>query len=125
MIDCYDSGSACGGMPGEDPYRYIQEQGLTCAATYPFTGKKGKCHFDIAMDVITIEKVVQLDQDKTAPIAPLALEEALAVEPVTVLVDNTSIQFMAYAGGIIDTVECGENATFPMVAVGWGIENGK
>jgi len=77
------------------------------------------------MTAITVDKVVYLDQAKEAPIVPRALEDALAVEPVTVLVDNTSIQFLAYAGGIIDSADCGENATFPMVAVGWGIENGK
>lgn len=77
------------------------------------------------MNTITIEKVVYLDQSKDAPVTASALEDALAVEPVTVLVDNTSIQLMAYAGGIIDSADCGEDATFPMVAVGWGIENGK
>jgi hypothetical protein len=43
MIDCYNSGSACGGLPGENPYHYIEQQGLTCAQEYPFTGNKGKC----------------------------------------------------------------------------------
>ena len=77
------------------------------------------------MQAITIEKIVYLDEAKQSPIAAATLEDALAIEPVTVLVDNSGIQFMAYAGGIIDSAECGQNATFPMVAVGWGIENGK
>ena len=94
------------------------------ALEYPFTGKKGQCRFDVTMTAITIEKMIYLDQAKDQPVSPTALEDALAVEPVTVLVDNSSIQFMAYAGGIIDSADCGDNATFPMVAVGWGIENG-
>jgi len=77
------------------------------------------------MQAITIEKMVYLDKSKQTPISASTLEAALAIEPVTVLVDNSGIEFMAYAGGIIDSAECGQNATFPMVAVGWGIENGK
>ena len=72
-----------------------------------------------------LSEVVYLDEDKTKPFEPKSLTEALQYEPVTVMVDNTSVQFMAYESGVIDSTACGDNAAFPMVAVGWGVENGK
>jgi len=76
------------------------------------------------MTRISILKVNYLDQYHEHPIHSQTLERTIEIEPVTVKVDASSIWFQGYAGGIIDTTECGQDAHHPMIAVGWGREEG-
>jgi len=41
------------------------------------------------------------------------------------MLDAQSIYFQAYTGGVLDREACGTDINHPVIAVGWGVENGK
>jgi len=66
-----------------------------------------------------------LDQEGTHPIKSGNLENSLMEEPIVLMLDAQSIYFQAYTGGILDRADCGTDVNHPVIAVGWGVENGK
>lgn len=125
MVDCYSTGHPCGSIRAENPYGYIQKFGLTTEEAYPHTGLKEACKFEPSMPTVQVEKLNYLDQAGTHPIASNSLEDSLKQEPIGLMLDAQSIYFQAYTGGILDRADCGTDVNHPVIAVGWGVENGK
>jgi hypothetical protein len=68
--------------------------GLATEMDYPYVGKRQVCKPDIAqMDKISILKINYIDQFNEHPIHNERLEKALNIEPVSVMVDASSIWF--------------------------------
>lgn len=74
MIDCFTTGHPCGTIRDEDPYKYIQQYGLTTEAEYPHVGTKESCKFNSSMSTVQVEKMNYLDQEGTHPVSSGSLE---------------------------------------------------
>ena len=110
LLDCTDSGSACGGgSPVAALRTLIARGGLAATATYPYTARLGTCK--ASTPVATIPGVGRV------PIGDeVSLQNYVARGPVLALIDAELLD--GYRGGIF-TGPCGHNPTQAVLIVGY------
>lgn len=126
IIDCdHNKDQGCKGGEEQGALDYAKLSPLELESDYKYTGNEDeKCKYDASKGVLTIK-----DYDSVPSNDASQLKAAIAVGPVSVGVDGTTDVFQYYHGGIFGGSYkkelCGTDINHAMVAVGYGVEEGK
>ncbi|XP_057948257.1 ervatamin-B-like [Malania oleifera] len=123
LIDCnrYEMSRGCEGGWMDDAFNYVlQNQGLSSLETYPYRGYDGYCNIQRAASpsakISGYEDVPSNNET--------ALLNAVAHQPVSVIVDASGYYFKHYTSGIFSG-PCGTKQNHAVAIVGYGAdENG-
>uniref|UniRef100_A0A804PVT0 Peptidase C1A papain C-terminal domain-containing protein n=1 Tax=Zea mays TaxID=4577 RepID=A0A804PVT0_MAIZE len=122
IIDCDAQDSGCDGGQMENAFRFvIGNGGIDTEADYPFIGTDGTCDASKENNekVATIDGLVEVASNNET-----ALQEAVAIQPVSVAIDASGRAFQHYSSGIFNG-PCGTSLDHGVTAVGYGSESGK
>ncbi|XBI43627.1 hypothetical protein VPH35_108377 [Triticum aestivum] len=118
LVDCDKGNGGCKGGFAKLAFKYIMRSGgIETDAKYPYVGHEdGHCSVPKPNrnTVVTIDGYKQV-----APNAVVALEQAVAAQPVVVGVDSNSTAFQRYGRGVF-VGPCGTNLDHEMTVVGYG-----
>ncbi|XP_020191989.1 vignain-like [Aegilops tauschii subsp. strangulata] len=114
LVDCDKKNFGCRGGNAQLAFKYIKENGgITSDANYPYVAfEQGRCLVPKKNPIITIDGF-----KRVPPNYELALMQAVASQPVVVVVDPNG--FRRYGGGVF-VGPCGTNLTHEMIVVGYG-----
>jgi len=121
LVDCSTSygNQGCNGGLMDDAFQYVVANGGLCSeASYPYTAT-GPNTCQKSCSVIS-ESAIKGYTDVTAD-SDLALEQAIAVGPVSVAIEADKSVFQFYSSGIL-TGLCGTQLDHGVLAVGYGQE---
>jgi len=123
LIDCStaEGNQGCDGGLMDYAFEYvIKHKGLTTEAGYPYTATgPNACRIKTALaTTITGYHDVTADNE-------LALETAIAQQPVSVAIEADQSCFQFYSGGVMSNAACGTNLDHGVLAVGYGTDAGK
>lgn len=126
LVDCASGfgyfNMGCNGGQMDSAFKYMINNGQCDESAYPYkagvTKTAGTCqtcnpapvHFSSCYDVASGNQ--------------LALESAVAKQPVTIAIEADTRYFQSYTGGILDAATCGTNLDHAVEIVGYGSENG-
>jgi len=118
LIDCTTDNQGCNGGFLETAFAWVVKNGgISNESSYPSNGGSCKAKgLPIAAKISSYTDV--------APNNELALETALAKQPVSVLVEADQSVFQMYVSGVMDAA-CGSNVDLAVLAVGYGVDAGK
>ncbi|CAH1424443.1 unnamed protein product [Lactuca virosa] len=121
LIDCDTSNYGCDGGFVTDAFDFIiKNGGIQSDKDYPYTAKDGKCDTSKKnTTLVTIDDYEYLLEE-----SELALQKAVANQPISAGIAINSTDFMSYSSGIFSGV-CGDLVNHGVVVVGYGTENGK
>jgi len=124
LMDCStkDGNHGCEGGLMSDSYKYIMENGgIDTEASYPYTGKEGKCKFNSSNIGATCTGYVKVAQNESA-----LFEAVQNIGPVAVAMDASHISFEMYKSGVYYEPQCSSTRIdHTLLAVGFGTLNGK
>ena len=118
LVDCstpYGNMGCNGGMPIWAYEYVIHNEGICSESAYPYTAKQGSCHSCTPVAQIT-------DYVNVTSYSGYALREAIAKQPVSVVIQADQRVFQFYQSGVI-TSNCGEELDHAVLAVGYGTTN--
>lgn len=129
LVDCA-SGLAygsrgCSGGQMEGGFKYISKNGQCALAAYPYvsgtTQTEGNCAAAQCKAVAHVKSCFDVE-----PMNSLALQAAVAQQPVAVAIEADTRYFQSYSSGVLDAETCGTNLDHGVLVVGYGTdENGK
>ncbi|XP_019168749.1 PREDICTED: zingipain-2-like [Ipomoea nil] len=116
LVDCDGKNYGCnGGYPNHAFQFIVNNNGLTTEENYPYKGKDGVCK---AMG--TAQKVAKISgYDKVPSKNETALMQAVAHQPVAVLIDGGDFDFQFYKKGVFSG-ECKSSTDHVVTVVGYG-----
>jgi len=121
LVDC--SKDTCYGCQGGWPFKateYIQKNGVCLEADYKYTARDGVCKDSQCAPAVApgaLRSYLNVT-DETAMLS------ALALGPVSVLVEADRSAFQYYRSGILNDPSCGTEIDHAILATGYGTENG-
>ena len=121
LVDCVKSCFGCGGgWPGHSFY-YYESHGAYYEQNYPYTATDGTCTYVASaasnVRVSTYTKVAVNDY--------VALQTAIAQQPISILIDAESSYFQSYTSGVLtNAFLCGTVMDHAVLATGYGVQNG-
>ena len=121
LVDCSsaEGNQGCNGGLMDSAFEYIiKNKGLTTEANYPYTAQDGTCSAAKAKAVAATIK----SYTDVATNSELALEAAIAQQPVSVAVEADQNSFQLYSGGVL-TAPCGAQLDHGVLAVGYGTDS--
>lgn len=116
LVDCDKTSFGCSGGYPEQALIYIEQHGLEKESDYPYRASDGTCK----------GKDTQYKLDKCFDVSAndeKALQRAVALAPVLVVIEADQRVFQFYHSGIIDGKSCGQNLDHAVQLVGYGQEN--
>ncbi|XP_030441478.2 ervatamin-B-like [Syzygium oleosum] len=116
LIDCATNGGnqGCQGGWMDNGFQYIIEnQGISSASNYPYTGVDGTCNKQAAS---VVEAKISNYQD--VPANEDDMLKAVAMQPVSVALDASGAEFQNYKGGVF-AGPCGSGMTHAVAVVGY------
>ncbi|RLN12419.1 ervatamin-B-like [Panicum miliaceum] len=121
VIDCDSQDGGCNGGIMQNAFQFvINNGGIDTEADYPFTGTDGTCDANRMNEkVVIIDNFVDVATNNET-----ALQEAVAIQPVSVAIDAAGRAFQHYQSGIFDGI-CGTRLDHGVTVVGYGSENGR
>ena len=130
LVDCatgFNYGShGCSGGQMDGGFKFVIENGLCLASEYPYVSGKskteGSCQNKNCGSVLKFEGASCND---VTPNDELLLKFAVAQQPVAIAIEADTRYFQFYAGGILDSVECGTKLDHGVLIAGFGEEDGK
>ena len=124
LVDCDHNGDqGCNGGLMDTAFEYLQGSSGVCTEdSYGYQGRAGTCQessctVGLQASAITGYKDVDATED--------ALQEAVAEGPVSVAIEADSPFFQLYSKGVFSSNLCGANLDHGVLAVGYGVDNGK
>ncbi|EFJ38599.1 hypothetical protein SELMODRAFT_139792 [Selaginella moellendorffii] len=119
LLDCVDEANKCTTLDPVFALDYVAENGLTTEKLYPYTGTIGQCK-PLPSSLVTISGVERIysSSDDTE------LLNAVAKQPVAVIVDGTTPQFINYRSGIYTGPFADAVTTTSLLVVGYDTLNG-
>jgi C1A family cysteine protease len=121
LIDCDTRGvdKGCNGGLMDNAFQFIQHNHrLTTEANYPYKGVDGTCNTKkIANDAAKIFGYENVPANNE-----MALQKAVAHQPISVAIDAGGFDFQFYSSGIF-TGTCGTNLDHGVTVVGYGVSN--
>ena len=116
LVDCSTSygNAGCNGGLMENAFKYVIAKGLTTEANYPYTAKNGVCNKSREAQVAA--KISKYTVVK--PKDPVALQTAIAQQPISVSVEADQAAWQSYSSGTV-TSNCGTNLDHGVLAVGY------
>lgn len=127
LVDCDKQEYGCnGGSPSRSLSWLQQNGGLTTADEYPYTsgdtGVTGSC---LTGSYVPIPQASPVSIVAVRPKSSSALEAAISINPVIILLQADSSVFQFYESGVINSPSCGgATLNHAIVAVGYGTMNG-
>ncbi|XP_033725315.1 cathepsin L1-like [Pecten maximus] len=123
LMDCSsaEGNQACEGGSMISSYEYIiKNKGVDTQASYPYTGKNGKCNFQKKNVGATLTGYGTIHKG-----SELALQKAVAtIGPIAVAVDGATESFEMYKSGILNDPNCKQIVDHSLLVVGYGTLNG-
>jgi C1A family cysteine protease len=119
FVDCDHGSCGCGGGFLMSAFKYAKDHAIDLESDYVYNEKTNQCHSNKFKGKVNATSFVRVP-----PASVSQLKTAIAVTPVTVLVEATSSEFRHYTSGIIDSKNCGTQVNHAILAVGYGVENG-
>jgi KDEL-tailed cysteine endopeptidase len=120
LVDC--SGSygtyACNGGTMTAAYKYTRDYGVELSTAYPYRAVKQTCAFNSNSVVWKNVGYVSVTRNDN-----VALEAAVAQQPVSAAVQANAGVFQYYTGGIIDGTACGTSVNHGILIVGYGVDS--
>jgi cathepsin L len=126
LVDCASGmgyfNMGCNGGTPDSAFKYMINNGQCYEELYPYTAgvtkTAGKCtsctstpvKFSGCLDV--------------APNDQISLKAAVAINPVAVAIEADTRYFQSYAGGILDSPQCGTTLDHAVEIIGYGTDNG-
>ncbi|CAI5499356.1 unnamed protein product [Closterium sp. Naga37s-1] len=101
LVDCTGAAASCRGGYPEAALQYAAKYGLQDEASYAYTGASGKCSVNKDTDFFNISMYEQVPLP-----GPLGLILALQKQPVIVTIRASSQDFIDYAEGIYEGLNC-------------------
>jgi C1A family cysteine protease len=90
-------------------------------SSYPYTAADGNCVYDSANAYQwNVTSFTQITPDSVT-----SLQNALAMQPVSVSIQADKLCFQLYKSGVMDNVNCGTSIDHAVLAVGYGNESGQ
>ena len=119
LVDCSGSfgNEGCNGGLMDYGFEYIKENGICSESSYPYTGVDGTCKK--CTPITKIDSYVDV-----TPNSELALQQAVALQPVSVAIEADTMVFQFYSTGVMNSVSCGVNLDHGVLVVGYGSLNG-
>jgi len=121
LIDCStpQGNQGCDGGLMDDAFQYIiTNNGIDTEKSYPYTAADGKCQFNssnIGAKISAYKDVPSGDEG--------ALQQAVALGPVSVAMDASQISFQFYSSGVYWSYFCSSTELdHGVLAVGWGVD---
>ncbi|WJX50738.1 hypothetical protein P8452_36999 [Trifolium repens] len=121
LVDCDTKGvdQGCEGGLMDDAFKFIiQNHGLSTEAQYPYEGVDGTCNANKA----SIHAVTITGYEDVPANNELALQKAVANQPISVAIDASGSDFQFYNSGVF-TGSCGTELDHGVTAVGYGVSN--
>lgn len=97
---------------------YIIDNGIALESKYPYKGRDQKCAYKDTMKFYQNKGCAQVPANKT-----IALESAVARQPVSISVEADTLQFQFYSKGVFSG-KCGTDLDHGIVLTGYGNLNG-
>jgi C1A family cysteine protease len=120
LLDCASGNQGCNGGMADLAFQWaVSNKGVASADAYPYTGQGGACRATSVPNSLAVSGFKDVP-----PNSELALEAAIAQQPVAVVVEADQSVFQLYTGGVMDSA-CGANVDHAMLAVGYGTDGGK
>ncbi|CAM0911653.1 unnamed protein product [Alopecurus aequalis] len=116
LVDCDTSDSGCNGGLMDNAFQYIASNGgIASEDAYPYTGQQASTCNTAPPDVVTIDGYQDVPADNE-----VALQKAVAAQPVSVAIDASGSQFQFYSEGVF-TGKCGTGLDHGVAVVGYGV----
>jgi len=118
LVDCSKENNGCSGGLMDYAFEFVIENGGLCTEEdYAYTGRDGTCKTSCTEhDPITSYVDVEASTE--------ALEQAIAVGPVSIAIEADQYTFQFYNSGVF-TAACGTRLDHGVLAVGYGTMNGQ
>jgi len=97
-------------------FDYTNGAPLQTEDSYPYTGQDGQCQADGS------GKVGASSHSDIPPNDPDQLRAAVSVSPVSIAIEADQGAFQGYAGGILNSADCGTQLDHGVLIVGFGTE---
>lgn len=98
---------------------YVIDNGIALDSKYPYAGKDQKCAYKPGMKAFGIRDCAEVPANKT-----IALQSAVAKQPVSIAVEADTVQFQFYRSGVFSG-KCGTDLDHGIVLTGYGTLDGK
>jgi len=122
LVDC--SKDVCYGCQGGWPYKaleYVEKNGVCLESDYVYTARDGQCKDSTCTAAVKPQAIVTyLNVSDEA-----AMLDAVALGPVSVLVEADRSAFQYYHAGVLDDASCGTQIDHAILATGYGTDGGK
>ncbi|OMJ95410.1 hypothetical protein SteCoe_1171 [Stentor coeruleus] len=118
LVSCSQSygNNGCNGGLMDYAFKYIIANGITSEANYPYTARTGTCNKTLASQTVAkISSYTDVATDDS-----VALETAIAQQPVSVAVEADQSSWQLYSGGTLSS-NCGTNLDHGVLAVGYNL----
>jgi len=127
LVDCsWPQGNmGCNGGWYYYGWNYLESHVSELEASYPYTAKDGRCHYDeSAGSVETLGSGDDQGDYVSVTGSPDAIREALVQQPCSVAIQADQRVFQTYSSGVLTSTSCGTDIDHAVTAVGYGTENG-
>ena len=120
LLDCSRNygNQACNGGIMEEAFSYAIQHGMCPDNEDPYEAKSGVC--TNCSPSVFMRACMDVE-----PGNQLALQAAVARQPVSVAIEADTSTFQLYAGGVVTNPACGKNLDHGVLIVGYGEENGQ
>jgi len=118
LVDCVTADQGCGGGMTYDAYTYLMDHKAYLEDDWAYTATDGTCTYDESKaSNVTLSSYVCVD-----PQTPAGMKVAVAQQPVAISIDAGSTVFHNYAGGVLDSEDCGISTNHAVSIVGYGTD---
>ena len=122
LVDCDTAtDQGCNGGFMDDAFYYVQKNGITTEAAYPYKAVQGTCALagkTLAIAAGVVKGFVDVPSGDEN-----ALQAAVAQQPVSVAIQANQLAFQFYSSGVL-TGTCGKRLDHGVLAVGYGVDSG-
>ena len=119
-VDCSSSygNQGCSGGLMDYVFEYAKDTSICSEKDYPYKGIDGTCKK--CTGVTTVDSYVDV-----TPNSESALQQAVALQPVSVAIEADTSVFQFYSSGVMDSTSCGTSLDHGVIITGWGVSSGK
>ena len=126
LVDCANRlNMGCNGGNPLWAFKYLEKNMAELESVYPYvsgtTKTAGDCQYDsLSKTAVQVTNFASVTAD-----SPSQMKAALAISPVSVLVEADKMVFQTYTTGVLNSTKCGTNLDHAVLAVGYGTEDGQ
>jgi len=114
LIDCSFLDRGCNGGSMDLAFLFIKNHGLCTNLSYPYQGKKHKCHKKKCESVVHIKNHSDVQKNNESQ-----LKNAVAIQPISVAIQANKRSFQMYKSGIYNDYKCGTKLDHGVLVIGY------